>query len=62
MRMSTHRVKRQVGIRQTKMPESPSVQHSSAATARVARANVRWRREHARDSRCVSGDKLTLIS
>ena len=48
MRMSTHRVKRQVGIRQTKMPESPSVQHSSVATARVARANLRWRREHAR--------------
>ncbi len=48
MRMSTHRAKKGVDIRQTKMPESSHVQHSRAGTARVARVNERWRREHAR--------------
>jgi hypothetical protein len=48
VRMSTHRAKKGVDVRQTKMPESPYVQHSRAGTARVARANERWRREHAR--------------
>ena len=46
--MSMHRAKKEVDVRQTKMPESPYVQHSRAVTARVARANERWRREHAR--------------
>ncbi len=46
--MSTHCVKKLGMVRQTKMPESPSVQRSSTGTTRVARANVRWRREHAR--------------
>ena len=59
VRMSTHhvkkqvdvrqRVKEQIDVRQTKMPEFPYVQHSSAATARVARANMRWRSEHTTD-------------
>ena len=48
VRMSTHRVKKLGMVRQTKMPESPFVKHSSAGTKRLARANVRWRREHAR--------------
>jgi hypothetical protein len=58
VRMSTHRVKNPgIGthllkkpgrVRQTKMPESPYVQRSSTGTTRVARANLRWRREHAR--------------
>jgi hypothetical protein len=48
VRMSTHCAKKGVDVRQTKMPESPYVQHSRTGTARVARANERWRREHAR--------------
>jgi len=48
VRMSTHRAKKGVDVRQTKMAESLYVQHSRAGTARVARANERWRREHAR--------------
>jgi len=49
VRMSTYRAKKGVvDIRQTKMPGSPHVQHSRAGTVRVARANERWRREHAR--------------
>ena len=40
--------KKEVDVRQTKMPEFPYVQHSRAGTARVARANERWRKEHAR--------------
>jgi len=46
--MSTHCAKKGVDVRQTKMPESPYVQHSRAGAARVARANERWRREHTR--------------
>ena len=46
--MSMHRAKKGVDVRQTKMPESPYVQHSRAGAARVARANERWRREHTR--------------
>ena len=48
VRMSTHRVKKLGMVRQTKMPESPYVQCSSTGTKRVARANVRWRRDQAR--------------
>ena len=56
VRMSTHRKNPGIGthhlkkpgmVRQTKMPESTYVQRSSTGT-RVARANLRWRREHAR--------------
>ncbi len=47
--MSTHCAKKGVDLRQTKMAESPYVQHSTRAdTVRVARANERWRREHTR--------------
>ena len=49
MRLSTHRVKKLGIVKQTKMAESPYVQRSSTGTTRVARANERWRREHARD-------------
>ena len=48
VRMSTHHVKKLGMVRQTKMAESPYVQHSSTGTKRVARANVRWIREHTR--------------
>ncbi len=60
VRMSTHRVKKHhknpgIGTHHLKkpgmvrqMPESPYVQRSSTGTRRVARANLRWRREHAR--------------
>ena len=48
VRTSSHRERKGVDIRQTKMSESPYVQHSRAGTARVARANERWRREHTR--------------
>ena len=46
--MSTHRAKKGVDVRQTKMPVSLYVQNSRAGNARVARANERWRREHTR--------------
>ena len=45
VRTSTHHKKPGM-VRQ--MPESPYVQRSSTSTTRVARANLRWRREHAR--------------
>ncbi len=48
VRTSLHRERKGVDVRQTKMSKSPYVQHSRAGTARVARANERWRREHAR--------------
>ena len=48
VRMSMHRVKKLGMVRQTKMPESPYVQRISTGTTRVARANVRGRREHVR--------------
>ena len=48
LHMSMHRAKKEVHVRQTKMPESLYVQHSRAGTAREARANERWRRENAR--------------
>jgi hypothetical protein len=47
--IGTPHVKKPGMVRQTKMPESPYVQCSSTGTTRVARANERWRREHARD-------------
>ena len=47
VRMGTHHLKKPGMVRQTKMPESTYVQRSSTGT-RVARANLRWRREHAR--------------
>ena len=46
--LSTHRVKKLGMVKQTKMAESPYVQRSSTGTTRVARANVRWRREQER--------------
>ena len=46
--MSVHRVKTRGLVRQTKTPESPRVLRSSASTLGVARANMRWRREHLR--------------
>ncbi len=46
--LSTHHVKKLGTDRQTRMPKSPYVQRSSIGTARVARANMRWRREHVR--------------
>ncbi len=46
--MSMHRVKKPGLVRQTKTPESPRVQRSSTSTLRVARVNMRWRREHKR--------------
>ena len=48
VRTSFHRERKGVDVKQTKVSESPYVQHSRAVTARVARANERWRREHAR--------------
>ncbi len=48
VRTSSHRERKGVDERQTKMSKSPYVQHSRTGTARVARANERWRREHAR--------------
>ncbi len=48
VRTSSHRERKGVDVRQTKVSESPYVQHSRAVTARVARANERWRREHTR--------------
>jgi hypothetical protein len=48
VRLSTHRVKKLGTDRQTRMPKSPYVQRSSIDTARVARANERWRRKHTR--------------
>jgi len=45
VRTSSHRERKGVDVRQTKVSESPYVQHSRAVTARVARANERWRRE-----------------
>ena len=45
VRTSTHHKKPGM-VRQ--MPESPYVQHNSTSTTRVARANLRWRREHVR--------------
>jgi hypothetical protein len=48
VRLSTHRVKKLGMVIQTKMSESPYVQRSSTGTTRVARANVRWRREQVR--------------
>jgi hypothetical protein len=63
MRMNTHPVKKLGMDRQTRIDKSPCVQHSSIGTARVARANMRWRREQARGkSRSVRGDELTLVS
>jgi hypothetical protein len=44
--IGTHHLKKPGIVRQ--MPESPYVQRSSTGTMRVARANLRWRREHAR--------------
>ena len=44
--IGTHHLKKPGMVRQ--MPESPYVQRSSTGTMRVARANLRWRREHAR--------------
>ena len=46
--LSTHRVKKLGMVRLIKMAESPYVQRISTGTMRVARANVRWRKEHAR--------------
>ena len=48
MRMNTHPVKILGTNRQTRTGKSPYVQRSSIGTARVAGANMRWRREHAR--------------
>ena len=45
---NTHPVKKLGTDRQTRIGKSPYVQHSSIGTARVARENMRWRREHAR--------------
>ena len=45
VRTSTH-YKKPGMVRQ--MPESPYVQRSSTSTTRVARANLRWRREYVR--------------
>ena len=56
---SSHCVKNQgIGVRTSmhhkkpgmvrQMPESPYVERSSTSTTRAARANLRWRREHAR--------------
>ncbi len=47
VRTSLHRERKGVDVRQIKMSESPYVQHSRTGTGRVARANERWRREHA---------------
>ena len=44
--IGTHHLKKPGMVRQ--MPESSYVQRSSTGTTRVARANLRWRREHAR--------------
>ncbi len=49
VRMSMHRVKKPGMVRQTKTPESLYVQRSSTGNLRVARANMKWRSEHARD-------------
>jgi hypothetical protein len=58
VRMSTHRKNPGIGTHHLKKPgmvrqmpespESPYVQQSSTGTTRVARMNLRWRREHAR--------------
>ena len=48
VRLSTHCVKKLGMVRQTKMAGSPCVQRISTGTMRVARANVRWRRDQAR--------------
>ncbi len=48
MHINTHPVKKIGTDRQTRIGKSPYVQRSSIGTARVARANMRWRREHAR--------------
>jgi hypothetical protein len=58
VRMSTHRKNPGIGTHHLKKPgmvrqmpespESPYVQRSSTGTTRVARTNLRWRREHAR--------------
>ena len=56
--MSTHRAKKGVDVRQTKMAESPYVHHSTRTdTVRVARANERWRRENTRgkEQMCEGG-------
>ena len=46
--MNTHPVKKLGTDRQTRIGNSPYIQRSSIGTARVARANMRWRREHMR--------------
>ncbi len=50
VRMNTHPVKKLETDRQTRIGKSPCVQRScsSIGTARVARANMRWRRERVR--------------
>ena len=48
VRMNTRPVKKLGTDRQTRIGKSPYVQHSSIGTTRVARANMRWRREHAK--------------
>jgi hypothetical protein len=48
MHINTHPVKKIGTDRQTRIGKSPYEYTSSIGTARVARANMRWRREHAR--------------
>ncbi len=47
--IGTHHLKKPGMVRQMpESPDSPYVQRSSTGTTRVARTNLRWRREHVR--------------